>query len=82
MGPLEFEQQSVILTKPDSMTEEECGPLPIYSDGQLCISLWEMSWRERLSSLFFGRVWLWIYSGPTQPPVALRATREIFEKEI
>lgn len=82
MNPLEFKQQLVILTRPDNMTDEECGPLPIYSDGQLCVSLWQMSWRERLSSLFFGKVWLLVYSGRTQPPVTLLATREFFEKEI
>lgn len=82
MEPLKFEQQVVILTKPNNMTDEECGPLPVYSDGQQCISLWRMSWRERLSSLFFGRVWLQIYSGKTQPPVALLATRKFFKKEI
>jgi hypothetical protein len=82
MNPLEFEQQQVTLAKPDSMTDEECGPLPIYSDGQYCVSLWQMSWRERLSSLFFGRAWLWVYSGETQPPVALMVVREIFTKEI
>jgi hypothetical protein len=82
MKPLEFEQQSVILNKPDDMTDEECGSLPIYSDGQQCISLWRMSWRERISSLFFGRVWLWVHSGKTQPAVGLSATRDVFEKEI
>ncbi len=79
MKPLEFEQQSDILGKPDTMTDEECGPLPIYSDGQQCISLWRMSWRERVSSLLFGRVWLHVHSGRTQPPVGLQVTREVFE---
>jgi hypothetical protein len=80
MNPLEFEQQSVILNKPNNMTDEECGPLGVYSDGQKCISLWQMSWRERLSALFFGRVWVWVYSGQTQPPISLLAIRDIFEK--
>jgi len=80
MNPSEFEQQSIVLNKPNDMTDEECGPLAVYSDGQQCISLWRMSWRERISSLFFGRVWLWVYSGQTQPPVSLLATRDVFEK--
>ncbi len=82
MKPLEFEQQSAILAKPNNMTDEECGSLPIYSDGVYCVSLWRMSWRERLSSLFFGRAWLLVYSGKTQPPINLLVTREFFEKEI
>ena len=80
MLPIEFKQQSALLAKPAGMTDKECGPLPIYSDGQMCVSLWQMSWRERLSSLFFGRMWLFVYSGKTQPPVSLLATQDIFEK--
>jgi len=40
-----------------------------------------MSWRERFSALFFGKVWLSVYSGQTQPPVWLMATKEIFKEE-
>lgn len=56
--------------------EEEIGTLPIYCDDEQCISCWRMSWRERLSALFFGRVWLSVLSGPTQPPVWFQTTRE------
>ena len=80
MNPREFEQQSAVLAKPVGMTDKECGSLPIYSDSKMCVSLWQMSWRERLSSLFFGRTWLFVYSGQTQPPVSLVATRDIFKK--
>ncbi len=63
------------------MTEDECGPLPVYCDGEQCISLWQLSWRERISALIHGRVWLQVLSGETQPPVALSAQRTIFEVE-
>lgn len=56
--------------------EEEIGTLRVYSDEDQCISCWKMGWQERLSALFFGRVWLSVLSGPTQPPVWLMATRE------
>jgi hypothetical protein len=59
------------------MTEDECGTLPVATDGQVCLSLWKAGWRERLSILFFGRVWLWVYSGKTQPPVALAGQKSI-----
>jgi hypothetical protein len=81
MNPATFKHHTQILTRPQSMTDEECGPLPIFGDGQQCISLWKMSLRERFSALIFGKVWLWVWSGRTQPPVALEARREIF-KEI
>lgn len=80
MNPSDFEYQTKVLAKPNGMTDEECGPLPVFSDGSQCISLWKMSWRERLSALIFGKVWLWVYSGQTQPPVALLASREIFKE--
>jgi len=78
MEPVNFEHANKNLLKPQGMTDEECGSLPVYTDGKECISLWKMTWRERFSALFFGKVWLFIYSGFTQPPVALMACREIF----
>ena len=81
MKPKKFEQANKNLLKPEGMTDEECGSLPVFTDGTQCISLWQMTWRERLSALFFGKVWLSIYSGQTQPPVWLMAEREIFKKE-
>lgn len=78
MEPMRFEQANKDLLKPEGWTDEECGSLPVYSDGRQCISLWKMTWCERLSALFFGKVWLYVISGQTQPPVGLMATREIF----
>lgn len=56
-------------------------PLPIWTDGEQCVSCWRMSWRERLSALLFGRVWLAVLSGYTQPPVCIQASRE-YLKEV
>lgn len=61
--------------------EDEILPLRVYSDGDQCISCWQMTWRERLSALLFGRVWLSVLGGRTQPPVWLWATREALKKE-
>jgi len=79
MEPRTFEQANKNLVKPEGMTEE-CGDLPVFSDGTQCISLWKMTWRERFSALFFGKIWLSVYSGQTQPPVWLSAEREIFKQ--
>lgn len=81
MEPQKFEEANRNLLKPQGMTDEECGSLPIWTDGKECISCWKMTWRERLSALFFGKVWLSVYSGQTQPPVWLRAERQIFKEE-
>lgn len=80
MEPIQFEQANKNLLKPEGMTEEECGSLPVFTDGKQCISLWKMTWRERLSALFFGRIWVSIHSGQTQPPVWLMAKKLIFEE--
>lgn len=78
MDPIHFPQATKKLGPPKGMTREECGDLPVFTDGQQCISLWKMTWRERFSALFFGKIWLSVYSGQTQPPVWLMATKEIF----
>jgi hypothetical protein len=78
MEPIKFPQANKELGKPHGWTDEQCGALPVFSDGRQCISLWKMTWRERLSALFFGRVWLWVFMGDTQPPVGLEVIKEIF----
>lgn len=69
MIPIPFQGQSVTLQKPQNLTDEECGPLPIRREGDVCISCWSMSWRERFKSLFTGKVWVGVLSGRTQPPI-------------
>ena len=81
MDAIKFKQSTKTLGPPKGMTKEECRDLPVWTDGTQVISLWKMSWRERFSALFFGKVWLSVYSGQTQPPVWLMATKEIFKEE-
>ncbi len=76
MKPIQFEQSNKELTKPASMTDEQCTPLPVYVNedsvvGTSCLSCWKADWRERLRFLFTGRVWLNVFSGTSQPPVSL-----------
>lgn len=78
MEPVNFKQATKTLGPPKGMTSEECGNLPVFTDGTQCISLWKMTWRERLSALLFGKVWLFVVNGQTQPPVFLMAAKEIF----
>ena len=82
MTPVKFKESNRTLGKPESMTDEECGSLDVYTDGESCLSCWRMSFLERLRALFFGRVWLWVVFGHgTQPPVALECKRTAFRKE-
>lgn len=71
MKPTRFPEQTVELQKPAGMTDEKCSPLPVFRDGTYCISRWAPSFGERLRILFGSPIWLWIWSGNTQPPVSL-----------
>ena len=80
MEPIKFKEATKCLSKPQSMTDEECNSLWVYSDGNICISLWKLSFAERLKALFFGKIWLGILSGQSQPPVWISAMKTVFEK--
>lgn len=75
MKPIEFKGQTVVLQKPQGMTDEECSPLGVLQLDNTCISCWKLSLRDRLKVLFTGVVWLGVLSGKTQPPVYVTADR-------
>ena len=79
MKPIKFKESNVTLTKPKNMTDEECESLPVYRDGMICWSLWMADWRERISILLFGKVWIGVHSGKTQPPITLWGIKDIFD---
>lgn len=81
MKPIKFKEANKTLLKPESMTDEECSSLTVFSDGRECVSCWKLSWRERLSALLFGKMWLGVLSGSTQPPVWLACANTVFSKE-
>lgn len=81
MKPVKFKEANKNLLKPNDMTDEECSSLWVYSDGVVCISCWKMSWKDRLSALLFGKVWLVVRSGKTQPPVYVDCSKTIFTGE-
>lgn len=80
MKPIMFREANTCLTKPESMTDEECSSLPAYTDGEECISCWKMSFMDRIRALIYGRVWLSVLSGHTQPPVALICEKTVFRR--
>lgn len=84
MRPTKFEYANRELGAPEGEYSENVAgidPLPIWTDGEQCVSCWRMSWRERLSALLFGRIWLAVLSGSTQPPVCIEATRVYLYEE-
>lgn len=79
MIPIKFPEANKNLTKPNDMTDSECRSLWVYTDGKQCISCWKLSWRQRIKALLFGKVWLSVLSGGTQPPVWLDCDKTVFE---
>lgn len=81
MTPTNFKEANKDLLKPQGMTDNECGSLPVMTDGKQCLSCWQMTWKERFAALFFGKVWLCVLSGQTQPPVWMQCEKSVFETE-
>jgi hypothetical protein len=71
MNAIDFPGSNVNLGRPRSMTDEQCGSLPVYTDGQTCLSEWELTAEEMAWIVRTKRVRLWVWSGRTQPPVSL-----------
>lgn len=80
MDPIKFKEQNITYTKPETMTDEECGSLPAYTDGWNNISCFRLSLRERLKVLFKGVIWLNVL-GSGQPPVWLGVESPFVEEK-
>jgi hypothetical protein len=80
LKPTKFKEANKDLLKPQGMTDEQCGSLPVFTDGNQCISHWQLTWKERFQVLFFGKIWLGVISGQTQPPVWVDSNKNVFGK--
>ena len=67
MKPIEFPEQTMVWAK----DQPPYLPLPAYTDDRETISLWALTWRERIRALFTGRLWLRQLNlgNPLQPQV-------------
>lgn len=54
MKPISFPEQTRVWAE----NQPPYLPLPAYTDERQTISLWALSWRERLTVLLTGRLWL------------------------
>lgn len=81
MKPIKFKQANRELLGPKLMTDDECRNLWVFTDDTECVSCWKLSFRERIRALIYGKVWLGILSGNTQPPVWLDCNDTVFEEE-
>ncbi len=71
MNSVTFKEQNGVLGKPPDMTDAECGSLPVFKDGQNCISCWEPTDAEIEDIIKTRRIYILLLSGPTQPPMAV-----------
>lgn len=60
---------------------ESVKPLPIWTDGEQCVSKWQLSWRERVAMLFRGTIWVQVLSGSSQPPIAFWHGKRFFSAD-
>jgi hypothetical protein len=54
MTPIEFPEQTIVWAK----NQPPYLPLPAYTDETQTITQWKLTWRERLTLLLRGRLWL------------------------
>lgn len=84
MKPIDFDEANgVLLGGPADRfrTEKSVDDLHVYRDEERhIISCWKASWRERFRFLITGRVWLWVLTPKTHPPIAV-AVDNPFEKD-
>jgi hypothetical protein len=53
------------------MTEDEVKSLPVFTDGLVCISVWQLDLEEIEMIKKTGQIRLHVMSGHSQPPVLL-----------
>ena len=78
MKPINFKESNGILGKPKGMTDEECKPLNVWTDGVDCITCWRPSPKERLKILLGQPIWVAMRSGSTQPPMYIKISKSLF----
>ena len=77
MKPVDFPEKNFTFTKPSSMTDDQCGSLPVFK-GQdankvpVIISCWELTKDEMDEVAKTGKVYLQIF-GNGMPPVYVGA---------
>jgi hypothetical protein len=69
--PIEFDQQNFIFDKPESMTDEECVPLPVHktqnTDHPQFISCWQLDEKELAEVAKTGKIYLSVFGDGHQP---------------
>lgn len=75
--PIKFPESNVELQAPAGV--ENCEPLNVFTNGQVCLSCWKVPFLSRLKFIFTGKIWLGV-CGHTQPPVYILVNENPFVK--
>lgn len=68
--PVPFPEMNFTYTKPEGMTDEQCGSLPCFRGDSFTVSCWRLTPRDRLRVLFRGKLWLMLMMNG-HPPVCI-----------
>jgi hypothetical protein len=77
MRPSDFPESNITFNAPAG-EEDRVAPLRAWIGNGDVVELWRPSFRERLSMLLFGRLWIHML-GQRPPPMALTCKRRYFE---
>ena len=70
MNPVPFPGANKTFVKPECLTDEQCGSLPVHDTGRQLVSCWQPG-PEDIAAVVSGRpIWLWICGG-VHPVVAI-----------
>ena len=76
-----FAQANLLLARPPSMSQEECHDLEVFSNGNVCISKWQLDDSE-IEQLKKNGYKLYIHViGITQPPVYVSSLDPFVEEK-
>lgn len=70
MNAVSFPHQNITFTKPENMTDEECGSLPAFKGEGHLISCWKLSEDDLKRVNETGIIWFDML-GNQQPPICL-----------
>lgn len=81
MKAVNFLQSTNILSNPKGL--EGYRRLPVHFQAPQSVSKWKASWRERISILLFGTIFIGVYVNKIeeQPPMWVQGKRNIFTKK-
>ena len=75
--PVSWLGSNKTLKAPKGTTEEQVQDLPIFTNGKVCVSCWQLSEEALKEVINTGCIFLSIYSGSTQPPVFMGSQEEV-----